>query len=216
MSDKTSEKSWAQRNIMWLVLGGVFLVMLPILLCTGVFALFYVVKTNLPPGSGQFGQPAPITQAFYYDIQTGKLFPGPVEEFPPIATPDKSILPGGTPAGVRANVFSCLRCNEHEWYIGYLETYLPKAKEVQIRMNKEIEKMANQPAPSGSGTAGAPVIMGPSPQEMMMISEGHLVADPADVNKWYKQESPEGAALINAAMKKCPNNKYPTQCFPGR
>ncbi len=177
-------------------------------------ALFYLMRTVFPP------PPEPITKVFYYDIITGKLFPAPVEEYPPIATPDNSTLANGQPAGVKANVFSCTRCREGDWYIGYLETYLPEAREVQIRMNEEMKKMSEQPLPE-PGAAGTPApmpppMMGPSPQEMMLISEGHLVASQEDVNKWFKQESPEGAALVNAAMKKCPDNKYPQQCFPGR
>jgi hypothetical protein len=181
-------------------------------------ALFYLMKTVFP------SPPAPIKEVFYYDVMTGKLFPAPVEEYPPIATPDGSMLASGQPAGVKANVFSCTRCREGDWYIGYLETYLPQAREIQIRQAEEMKKMAEQPlpdpaatpAPGAPGPAMPPPMMGPSPQEMMAISDGHLVASQEEVNKWYKQESPEGAALVNAAMKKCPDNKYPTQCFPGR
>lgn len=179
-------------------------------------ALFYLMRTVFPK------PPEPIKEVFYYDIMTGKLFPAPVEEFPPIATPDGSKLSNDQPAGVKANVFSCTRCREGDWYIGYLETYLPQAREIQIRQAEEMKRMSEQPMPdpnAAPGTGGPgmpPPMMGPSPQEMMAISEGHLVASQEDVNKWYKQESPEGAALVNAAMKKCPDNKYPTQCFPGR
>jgi hypothetical protein len=182
-------------------------------------ALYYLWKTINP------SPPPPITHVFYYDMITGKLFPAPTAEFPPIETPDNSKLANGDPAGVKANVFSCTRCREGEWYIGYLETYLPGAKAAQIRMNEETERMAKMPPPNPDGTIppgpggpGGPGMppMGPSPQDMLAISEGHLVASHEAVDKWFKQESPEGAALVNAAMKKCPDNKYPTQCFPNR
>jgi hypothetical protein len=216
-----AEESWAKRNLVWLVLGGVFLVILPVCACVIFGTLFYVVKSTASPGGpGVFGMgamPAPITQVFYYDIITGKLFAADTAEFAPIETPDKSRLANGEPAGVKANVFSCGKCREDEWYIGYLETYLPGAKAAQIKMNEETERMAKLPPASGSTSgSGSAVFMGPSPQEMMAISQGHLVASHEAVDKWYKQESPEGAALVNAAMKKCPDGKYPMQCFPGR
>ncbi len=183
-------------------------------------ALWYLVITVFPP------PPKPITHVFYYDVITGKLFPGEAKEYPPIETPDGSKLANGLPAGVKANVFSCTKCREGDWYIGYLETYLPQAREAQLRMNEETERMSKMPPPNPDGSMppgapgapapGMPPMMGPSPQDMMLISEGHLVASHEAVDKWFKQESPEGAALVNAAMKKCPDNKYPTQCFPGR
>ncbi len=199
-----TEQSWARRNIVWLILGGVFLVVLPVLACVGFGALYYVLRTSFPPPA------SPITQVFYYDIMTGKLFPGPLEEYPPIATPDKSVLANGSPAGVKANVFSCGKCDASQWHIGYVETYLPEAREIQIRMNQEMKKMSEQPAGSPSA------MMGPTPQEMMLITEGHLVASPNDLTKWHKQESQEGMALVNTAMKKCPGSQYPQQCFPGQ
>ncbi len=165
-------------------------------------------------------RPRVIQEVFYYDVMTGKLFPAAVELYPPINTPDKSMLPNGIPAGVKANVFSCGKCKESEWYIGYLEIYLPQAKEAQVRLNKEMEEYArmdpearkkdHEKAKNGEKSLG----IGPTPQEMMLISEGHLVARYEMIDKWFKQESPEGAALVNAAMKKCASGKYPIQCFP--
>lgn len=187
-----------------------------LLACVGLGVVFGALQTSRGEGEAatqpaqtqpEAKAPKPITEVFYYDIVAGKLFPASVEEYPPIATPDKSTLANGQPAGVKANVFSCGKCVAEEWYVGYLETYLPNAKAKQIQMNKEIAQLAAEPATQ-------PGVVGPSPQDMMAISEGHLVANMNDVSKWFRQESPEGAALVNKAMKKCPSNKYPQQCFP--
>jgi hypothetical protein len=229
MSNRPSEKPPSTRTRLFLMLGGALL-LAPLCFCAGhlwgadaqpaspATQPATTAPATQPAGAAAPGKPRPkpITEVYYYDIITGKLFPAPVKEFPPIATPDKSELANGMPAGVKANVFSCGQCTVDQQYIGYLETYLPSARQAMVRMTKEMEKMAAQPAPApgGAGIQEDAAMAGPSPQEMMMISEGHLVASQEDVNKWYKQESPEGAALVNAAMKKCPDNKYPRQCFP--
>lgn len=224
MSKKAFEKSLAMRNKLSRMLVGAML-LAPLSLYAGHLwgaenkpETATTAPATQPADAGAVQKPAPkpITEVYYYDIITGKLFPAPVAEFPPIATPDKSVLANGIGAGVKANVFSCGECKEGEWYIGYLETYLPKAKEKLIQMNKAMEKLANQPAPA-AGNEGVEVkLVGPTPQDMMVITEGHLVAEQEAIDKWYVQESPEGAALVNKAMKKCQDGKYPIQCFPGR
>jgi hypothetical protein len=157
--------------------------------------------------------PPPITEVYYYDTVTGELYKGPVKEFPPIATPKGSLDGQGLPAGVKANVFSCGKCEASEWYIGYLETYTPEAREAEIRLHEELEKVQTQPA-TQPGPGMPP--MGPTPEQMMTIAQGHLVAEVKAPLQWAQQESAPGAQLVNAANKKCGGQAYPQQCFPGR
>ncbi|MCX5659313.1 MAG: hypothetical protein NTW19_06265 [Planctomycetota bacterium] len=69
-------------------------------------------------------QPALVAQAYYYDLNTGKLFPARIERLPPIAVPGAA--PGAEPAGVRAMVFSCGDCrNPTDRMIAWLERFKP-------------------------------------------------------------------------------------------
>ncbi len=156
------------------------------------------------------GTARPPTELYFYDTMTGELFVASAKEYPPINTPSQAA--GSKPAGVRANVFSCGKCNEKEWYIGYLETYTPEAKEVQLKLDEEMSR----PVPPAAGDAGPVPPIGPSLEDSKRLIDGHLVASPKAVDKWLKQESNEGASLASGAVKKCPDNKYPQQCFPGR
>jgi hypothetical protein len=60
-------------------------------------------------------------RAFFYDLNTGKLFVGSAADPGPVEAPSGP-LPGGGPAGVRADVFTYVNDpNENDLVIGYLE-----------------------------------------------------------------------------------------------
>ncbi len=74
-------------------------------------------------------------KAWFYDLNTGKLFPGKDDQNPPIEAPSGPLriesaagpLQEGGPAGVKAYVFSYARePNESERFIGFLETSVPR------------------------------------------------------------------------------------------
>ena len=74
-------------------------------------------------------------KAWFYDLNTGKLFVGKDKQVPPIEAPSGPLsiesaarpLQEGGPAGVKAYVFSYARePNESERFIGFLETSVPK------------------------------------------------------------------------------------------
>jgi len=74
-------------------------------------------------------------KAWFYDLNTGKLFPGKNDQNPPIEAPSGPLsiesaagpLQQGGPAGVKAYVFSYARePNESERFIGFLETSVPR------------------------------------------------------------------------------------------
>ena len=74
-------------------------------------------------------------KAWFYDLNTGKLFVGKDNQIPPIEAPSGPLSIGsaagplqeGGPAGVKAYVFSYAReQNESERFIGFLETGMPE------------------------------------------------------------------------------------------
>jgi hypothetical protein len=153
-----------------------------------------------------------IRQSYYYDTVTGKLFSMPDHTYPPIDTPDQSKLADGTPAGVKASVFSCGKCDEKEWYIGYLNKYSPEAHSLQVGIIRQAESASTMPMPLTP--QASPELMEPSLQTIQTISDGHLVASFKEPDNWVKQESPQGDQIVLGAVAKCPDGKYPRQCFP--
>jgi hypothetical protein len=91
-----------------------------------LFILFMIIIGMLS------GPGAPIVQeyekAWYYDLNTGKLFVDKSSLVPPIEAPSGP-LPDGSPAGVRAHVFTfAAEPNESDRFIGFLETTDPNAE----------------------------------------------------------------------------------------
>jgi hypothetical protein len=70
-----------------------------------------------PPGR----QHRESKHAWFYDLNTGKLFVGSSKDVGPVAAPSGP-LPNGEPAGCRAHVYSFLRDpNESERFVAFLE-----------------------------------------------------------------------------------------------
>jgi hypothetical protein len=89
-----------------------------IVLASG-FILFLVLISIL---SGPSRPKVPKSnKAWFYDLNTGKLFVGKADEQGPIKAPSGP-LTGGGPAGIRAHVFTYVDDpNENDLVIGYLE-----------------------------------------------------------------------------------------------
>lgn len=72
----------------------------------------------------------PVAQgvfAWFYDLNTGRLFQATCNKLGPIAAPSGP-LPGGEPAGVRAHVYSyVMDPNENELFVGFLDKPDPHA-----------------------------------------------------------------------------------------
>ncbi len=80
-------------------------------------------------------RPAPVPQhdwgqdAWFYDLNTGRLFAAENEQVGPIEAPSGP-LPNGDPAGLRAHVYSyVLDPNESERFVGFLEKPDPRASQ---------------------------------------------------------------------------------------
>lgn len=136
--------------------------------------------------------PPRVENYWYYDLNTGDLFEGPVESYLAIDAPSGPLKNADAApdikgrAGVRAHVFSCGACTEGERYIAWLEYH----KEEVPYVEGEDETAAQK-----------------------RYMESHLVRA-EDGEKWIISDSEEGQALRTAAYQKC-SGKKPTKCIPG-
>src|ERR1043166_9257105 len=119
-------------------------------------------------------EPPPPRRAWYYDLNTRRLFSGGLGLLPPIDAPSGP-LADGRPAGVRAYVFGCKSCRESERFIAYLETYTEQARAQDWSMQQ-----SSPPRPDASFQPG----------------QGILVKRPDDAS-WVERNSPEGQQIIS-------------------
>ncbi len=115
---------------------------------------------------GGSGPGALATEAYFLDLNTGKLFDAKVSEIPPIAAPSGKPTAEGEPAGVRARVFSCGSCRDaSKRYTGFLETNTQDAKAAITGMSARGRRGPATPgaaAPSGRAPGrGSPAAPAP-------------------------------------------------------
>ena len=107
-----------------------------------VFIFLVIVIAQLMPYS-----PPIISQtskAWFYDLNTDKLFITDGDRIPPIQAPSGK-LPDGQPGGVKAYVFSYSRDpSESERFIGYLEKYTPEGKKIVSSFRKSGDKVTEE------------------------------------------------------------------------
>ena len=150
--------------------------------------VFVVVVISLLSGPG-----APEVQEFkkawYYDLNTGKLFVAKSRLEPPIEAPSGP-LPDGKPAGVRAHVFTfAAEPNESDRFIGFLETTDPNAG-INSSDSEGVRK-------GGFASWG----------------EGKLIRRIEDEN-WVSGNSKEALAIFNEAFTTNENAERPRSCTP--
>jgi hypothetical protein len=89
------------------------------------FAVLFIVIIWLLWPSSEYKAAAPPIKAWFYDLNTGKLFIAKAGLTSPIAAPSGP-LPDGRPAGVRALVLSYIaEPNDADRFIGFLKTTEP-------------------------------------------------------------------------------------------
>jgi len=120
-------------------------------------------------------------KAWFYDLNTKKLFTADKMSFPPVNAPSGP-LPDGRPAGVLAHVltFDLTGKDKSQQFIGYLEKLTDKGKQ------EWQDALAN-------GTLAK-----------MNWAAGRLIKKVED-EKWLKADSPEGIKIRTQAYK--PNEK---------
>lgn len=128
-------------------------------------------------------------KAWYYDLNTGKLFAAKSSLVPPIEAPSGP-LPDGGPAGVMAHVFTfAAEPNESDRFIGFLETTDPNA------------------GINGSGSEG--IRRG----GFASWGQGKLIRRVED-EKWVSGVSKEARAIFNEAFAPGENAERPRSCPP--
>lgn len=118
---------------------------------------------------------------WFFDLNTGQLFAGNVNDVPPIVAPsgDYKNGPPGTPAGVLACVIKIEGCNERK--IVFIETFSPQIQELALNKRRENN-------------------LAISPEEEVKIRSGTFVAvppeNPGDPVRWVVMSSSEGNKII--------------------
>jgi hypothetical protein len=149
------------------------------------FILFLVLVSLL---SGE-SRPAPQVskKAFFYDLNTNKLFVGKADRDGPTDAPSGP-LPNGRLAGVRAHVFTYVNDpNENDLIIGYLEMPDPN----YVRDTDELERVA------------AKVEWG----------RGKLLRRVED-KEWVPADSSRGKWIQQQATKRDPSGRIPRYYTP--
>ena len=173
-----------------------------IIIAAAVLVLVASVLMIVRQARGPQLPPMP-THEWFYDLNSQKLFSVPIGKTPPIDAPSG---PGrdGTPAGVRAYVYSCGTCSESERFIGYLESYPPQVK--QRIEQREAQMRAGQPPEIPSSPADVDLDMD------IRTGLASVVRRP-DQPEWVSIRSDAGKKLISEALQRC-GGKPPTACPP--
>ena len=136
---------------------------------------------------------------WFYDLNSGQLFAGPIGAIPPIDAPSGP-QPDGTPAGVRARVYSCHHCSPADRTIAWLETYTVEHRDI-LRGPQNLPKTPAE---------DKPYIPGPEHLELM-AGGGLLVKRPGD-KEWIAHNTAEGRSLT--VVPGCPTGQAPEECRP--
>jgi hypothetical protein len=129
--------------------------------------LIVVICMLIPPKTPEIEV---YEKQWYYDLNTAKLFTAKADLAVPIEAPSGP-LKDGTPAGVRAYVFSYVQDpNESERFIGFLETTDPNVTEEELAAAKTM---------SGAVRWG----------------RGKLIKTVEDEN-WYRADSRAGLEIV--------------------
>jgi len=141
-------------------------------------------------------------QAWYYDLETGKLVPGELNLFPPIDLPSSG-------KAVLAKVYSCSDCDsESGRKVGWLEKYPPKVK-ARLEHIKQIMDEAEETGNKPSETI--------DPSEYTDLQDTKLFAEPVPEGgelKWVKAFSPAAQKMQLDFMRACGESGNTSICNP--
>ena len=136
---------------------------------------------------GGGGSRSSITDVYYYDLNTGELFPGPSDQIAPIDAPSGPY--NGKPGGVRAFVFSCEDCDdESTHFIGWLDMYTAEAKEALTNPNADMS-LSSQ-----------------------LYEQGRMIKRVED-ETWVPSTDVEAYTVMENIKYQCPGGR-PQPCYP--
>jgi hypothetical protein len=153
---------------------GVAKIMAAVSACILLIVILYFIW----PASEQ--KYASADKAWYYDLNTGKLFVSSAFQNPPIEAPSGP-LANGEPAGVLAYVYQIGFDKNAERVIAFLEKLTPEAKHTRPTKLSPPDKRTQQ--------------------EIELWNKGRLVKT-VDANDWIPYVSPQGQALIDETTQK--------------
>lgn len=154
-----------------------------------IVALAAIYRQVCEPGGARL--PA---QIWFYDLNTGKLFPASIDSVPPIAAPSGP-LPTGEPAGVLAHVVTCTTCDESERIIVYLGTRSPEA---QARL-AELRKI-----PAGTEV----------PAELRSAAEEGVLVRSLGDSTWTDQRTLAGRSIEDDPPRGNCQGRNLRRCYP--
>ncbi len=127
--------------------------------------------------------------AWFYDLNTKKLFAEDSDKIPPIDAPS------GKLAGVKACVLSyALEPNESDKFIGYLEKFTPEGKKC-VSVCRE---------------AGTKV----TAEMIKDLNNNRYVSKPNDINNWFLASNDKGKEILKQANKINDKGQMPIPCLP--
>jgi len=175
--EQSAARQWINRNPR-IIIG---------ITAASVFVLLIIVIAQLAPE-----QPVEVVnykKAWFYDLNTGRLFVAKSDAVPPIKAPSGP-LPNGQPAGVKAYVFSySYEPNESDSFIGFLE--IP---------NRQIK---NSSVASGETKS----------DETNSWGQGRLIRRVTD-EQWVPANSNEGRAILREVYLPNENGMRPHYYSP--
>lgn len=128
-------------------------------------------------------------QVYFMDLTNGTLFVAPEELVPPIPTPSGKTTPDGRPAGVRAYLYTCGKCDPGIKPL-FLTTTVPGSALVEL---------------SAAEPADLP------PVEALVALIARPPESPGAAPDWKRLDSPAGAAIRAEPDSMC-NGKPATEC----
>ncbi len=155
--------------------------------CLCALVLLVVVISLLSPERS--AKPKAFKKAWFYDLNTGRLFTDRYDKSPPVKAPSGP-LPDAQPSGVKAYLLTYVEePNESQRFIGFLETTDPNA--------------GRPKAPAGE----------PTIDKNALLTEDTLIRTIDDAN-WVPANSTKGRSIIKEAFRPNKDGRYPRYWLP--
>lgn len=149
-----------------------------------------VIWSQLGGGRGY----SPITEIYFYDLNTGELFIAEATAVAPIEAPSGDF--NGLPAGVRAHVYACDDCgDESDREVAFLQM-----------TPMEVKQRVEQARASGNED---------QMYEAEMVMETASLVRAPDGTNWVPMLGEEGNEIMSRVGNMCVDG-WPKPCFPGR
>lgn len=172
-----------------------------------VVALGFVYLKTMGTRSGQVGG-----GAYYYDLGNGKLFVASATQISPVAAPSGKIEVRGKQqdAGVLAYVFKCGGCMPDESLADMTKEQVEqKGARIAYLGKYTAEARKRMTAPKDDAHPVPMMVRGDGGEMMAKVP-----SKPGTYPKFVIQMSPQGAGILRAGYKQCPDGTLPKPCLP--